>query len=84
MDSIFWISLGLVIIMGGLVYYTRMLFKSFQDQSRALRDQTQAMYDLTEAIIDLQSRMKSINTEREPTEGLWAELGKLERRIHGE
>jgi hypothetical protein len=80
MDNNFWISLGLVIIMGGLIYYTRILCKSFQNQSRALIDQTQAMYDLTEAIITFQSRLQSIMTERELTEKQEADA-KLQRRI---
>ena len=80
MDNNFWISLGLVIIMGGLIYYTRILYKSFQNQSRALIDQTQAMYDLTEAIITFQSRLKSIMTERELTEKQEADA-KLQKRI---
>ena len=81
MDSNFWISLGSVIIMGGLVYYTRMLFKSSQDQSKALRNQTEAMNGLTEAIINLQSRMESFMTETDLAERLEAEQGKLEKRI---
>lgn len=82
MDITFGITLVLIIVMGVLGYYTRMLFKSSRDQSEALREQTKAMNGLTEAIVSLQYIIKSVEMEeREFKEGLAGGQRKLERRI---
>lgn len=79
-ESNFWISLGSIIIMGSLVYYTRILFKSSQDQSEVLRKQIQAVNGLTGAIASLLSRRESV-MEDEFTERFATEQGKYQRRI---
>ena len=85
MDSNFWMALGSVVLTGGLIYYTRMLFKSSRDQGEALRDQTEAMNGLTDAIISLQSRLESVEKEeKQLKERLEVEHGKLQKRIRKE
>ncbi len=79
-ESNFWISFGSIIIMGSLVYYTRMLFKSSQHQNEVLRKQIEAMNGLTEVITSLLSRMESV-VEKEFTERFATEQGKYQRRI---
>jgi uncharacterized membrane protein len=85
MNSNFWITLVIVtaglIYLAGLIYYSRMLFKSSRDHSMAIREQTEAMKQLTKAIIRLPSSAEAIETERELKDRLTAEQAKAQRRI---